>query len=333
MIDGGLLILSRFPIVERNQHAFTQGSGSDGICAKGVLYARVQLSPDLGDSLHVFTTHTQAGDRMREYAIRATQLREMQRFITRTIRDDRDAPVLITGDFNLDARHDLAHDAHDPTALPISTPCRESAVYQQLVRDLTSALGAGREVVDLMKHHDTTKLGDAVHPITNGDGHAALVHVSDPQSLSKDGKCIDYMFFSPSSRVRRSSVSDTPSFDLRVVEAHTRVDHCAVTPLVADPMHVLPITHLSDHYALCAHFALTITPVAHPNGAPAHAATPLYELLQLYFPQRAFAQTPQRLWLWKLTLGLLVIGTAAAGALHVLGRVLLAAVGAASSSS
>ncbi|GAB9465645.1 hypothetical protein Gpo141_00003045 [Globisporangium polare] len=323
LIDGGLLILSRFPIVERGQHAYTQGSGSDGICSKGVLYARVQLSPDLGDSLHVFTTHTQAGDRVREYSIRAAQLREMQSFITRTIRDDRDAPVLVTGDFNLDARHNLAH---DPKAeFPVSTHCVESEVYKQLVADLEKALGSGRRIVDLMKLHDATKVGDALHPITNGDGHSSLVHTSDPTSPDKDGKCIDYMFFSPNSRERRTSVGDTPNFQLRIVESRTTVDHCDVAPLVDN--QPLPITHLSDHYGLRAEFELEITPVAHPNGSPVHHATPLYELLQLYFPQRAFAQAPKRLWMWKLIIGLLSIAGATITVVTVVGKVLHAAIG------
>jgi hypothetical protein len=59
LIDGGLLILSRFPITERAQFAYTQGSGSDGVCSKGVLYARIQLSTDPKDAIHTFTTHTQ----------------------------------------------------------------------------------------------------------------------------------------------------------------------------------------------------------------------------------------------------------------------------------
>lgn len=334
LIDGGLLILSRFPIVERGQHAYSQGSGSDGICAKGVLYARVQLSPDLGDSLHVFTTHTQAGDRLKEYTIRATQLQEMHRFVTRAIRDDRDAPVLITGDFNLDARHNLTHNAQQPAALPLSTACLESDVYQQLVRDFERALGPDRRVFDLMKHHDTTRVGDAVHPITNGDGHSSLVHVADPYALDKDGKCIDYMFFSPGSRTRRASTGDAAhaggSSHLRVVEMETTVDHCDVAPLVDGQQLRLPITHLSDHYALRAEFALELAaPVAHPHGDKNHndCTTPLYELLQLSFPQRAFAQTPERLWMWKLAVGLLAISGTAVAVVSVVASALLAVLG------
>ncbi|KAG7380996.1 hypothetical protein PHYPSEUDO_006549 [Phytophthora pseudosyringae] len=385
LIDGGLLVLSRYPIVERDQLAYAQGSGSDGMCAKGVLYARIQLSPDLSDSLHVFTTHTQAGDNQKEYAIRLAQLQEMHRFIARTIRDDPGVPVLITGDFNLDSRHDLVHDAQ--SGLAISTRCRESKVYVQIVADFErvvrdARLNLAREmgktidadsskadplIIDLMKRCDTTKLGDEIHPITNGDGHSSLVHKMDPLSLEKDGKCIDYMFFFPGVNEQAPPASATPSattstdstngdeegdedhesvvtprFRLTLVEKGTTVDHCTVKELTEDSesedysdegdqtqQHLrrrepqLPITHLSDHYGLQAQFVLETTGVEHPDGRPVGRNESLASVLQLYFPQHAFAQQPRRLWKWKLAFALLAIVAAAGGAALVLARTVL----------
>ncbi|CAH0485266.1 unnamed protein product [Peronospora farinosa] len=370
LIDGGLLILSRYPIVERDQLAYSQGSGSDGICAKGVIYARIQLSPDLSDSLHVFTTHTQSGDNYKEYSIRLAQLQEMHRFIARTIRNDSGVPILITGDFNLDARHNLVHDKQ--TGAAISTRCKESDVYQQLVADFERVVRearmkvagetgnvadadstAGSLIIDLMKRCDATKLGDEIHPITNGDGHSLLVHKGDPLSLKKDGKCIDYMFFFPgvndemakaasttpstftsSDSTKCNEVSDedrdscestvSPRFQLTLVDKGTTVDHCSVKELTddsksekSDPLRQrqqqLPITHLSDHYGLRALFSLEITSVKHPNGRLIGRSESLSSVLQLYFPQQAFVQRPQRLWKWKLAFALLSIVTAAGG--------------------
>lgn len=220
LIDGGLLILSRFPIVERDQLAFSRGSGSDGVCAKGALHARLQLSPDLSDSLHVFVTHTQAGDHRPDVDLRAHQLQELLQFIARTVRRDDDesasTPVLLAGDLNLDSRHDMVHDPRTGKLLA-SNKCRESQVYRQFVAGLEQALDAGvnqfpesghvsgkrerRVVADLMKitSDEDDEAGD-LHPITNGDGHATLVHrnwAEDPEAAKRDGKCIDYMFFSP----------------------------------------------------------------------------------------------------------------------------------------
>lgn len=273
LIDGGLLILSRFPIVERDQMAFSRGSGSDGMCAKGALHARLQLSPDLSDSLHVFVTHTQAGDHRPDCEIRASQLHELLQFIGRTVRRDDDesasTPVLVTGDFNLDSRHDMVHDAASGL-LVTSTKCTESQVYKHFVAELEGVLNAEsnwypesgrapakrerRVVVDLMKSKTPTRdseiIGDEgeLHPITNGDGHATLVHrdwTGDPQATLRDGKCIDYMFYSPgvseaSMRPTLSSASllsplaevTTPSSDDGSI---TTVDSAATTVATISP--------------------------------------------------------------------------------------------------
>ncbi|KAJ8522283.1 hypothetical protein ON010_g17718 [Phytophthora cinnamomi] len=315
----------------------------------------------------------------------------MHRFIARTIRDDPGRPVLITGDFNLDARHNLVHDTLSGVA--ISTRCRESNVYQQLVADfervvrearLNVAREAGKAVdaeskagpliIDLMKRCDSTKLGDELHPITNGDGHSSLVHKMDPLSPEKDGKCIDYMFFFPgvsdqapastasppsTSTSTDSTNGDTesyedranlesvtvPRFRVTVVDTETMVDHCKVDELTEDNKaedysgeseHAqrrlrrrqpqLPITHLSDHYGLRAQFLLETTSVERPDGRPVGRNESLASVLQLHFPQHAFAQQPRRLWKWKLAFALLAIVAAAGGVTLVVARTMLSIV-------
>lgn len=54
--DGGLLILSRYPIVATGFHVFETKGRSDS--AKGVLYAKIKLTDS--DYLHLFTTHCEA---------------------------------------------------------------------------------------------------------------------------------------------------------------------------------------------------------------------------------------------------------------------------------
>lgn len=56
--DSGLLILSRFPIVETEFYSYPYGVLSDALSQKGVLYAKIVI----GGSrvLHLFNTHTQA---------------------------------------------------------------------------------------------------------------------------------------------------------------------------------------------------------------------------------------------------------------------------------
>lgn len=58
LTDGGLLIMSRFPIVESEFRPFPYGVLCDAISYKGVLYAKIQLGNN--KYLHLFNTHTQA---------------------------------------------------------------------------------------------------------------------------------------------------------------------------------------------------------------------------------------------------------------------------------
>ena len=59
VIDGGLLIISRLPIVETRFHAFkTAAIMSDVLAMKGALYVKIDLSKVGGDFLHLVTTHT-----------------------------------------------------------------------------------------------------------------------------------------------------------------------------------------------------------------------------------------------------------------------------------
>ncbi|GLE11830.1 hypothetical protein PINS_up024530 [Pythium insidiosum] len=314
LIDGGLLILSRYPIVERGQHIYSTGAGADGICAKGVLYARVQLSPDLSDSLHVFTTHTQAGDRLPDYLIRAGQLQELRSFIARTIRDDPHAPVLITGDFNLNARHNLSHDA--ATGDATATPCQESAVYQQLLSDLRSVLAgwpSARGPHEAARH-------DQAHGLLAPDHERRWARDTAPQErpdvAEKDGKCIDYIFFSPGVRERRSVSGDIPSLHLRVVGNRTRVDHGDVAPLVRDEQEAatLEITHLSDHYGLRQSWSLKSHRCIVPMARCLRRESDSARRCSINFPPSAFQQKTRYAWQWKVRVVLLLLTLLVTGA-------------------
>ena len=55
MTDGGLLILSRFPILESEFVPYEYGVFSDSIANKGVLYAKIMIKEE---TMHLFNTHT-----------------------------------------------------------------------------------------------------------------------------------------------------------------------------------------------------------------------------------------------------------------------------------
>jgi sphingomyelin phosphodiesterase len=111
MVDGGLLILSRFPIVESCFYPYTYGVLSDSLAEKGILYAKIKL----GDNyLHLMTTHLQASyfDSTDyhwnvSWDARYDQLHEVNNIVREILKHyytyqiDK---VLFVGDFNVDAQ-------------------------------------------------------------------------------------------------------------------------------------------------------------------------------------------------------------------------------------
>ena len=84
--DGGLLILSKFPIVHNYFHLFeTPAASDDAMSMKGCLYAKISLEKLGGGHLHIFTTHLQASYLEEElpiyvdtYVARYEQLKEVK---------------------------------------------------------------------------------------------------------------------------------------------------------------------------------------------------------------------------------------------------------------
>lgn len=107
LIDSGLVILSKFEILERSELVFSQGKGVDGLCSKGALYVKLNLPTG---PLNVFTTHLQASyftESCKEFVeyrnVRKMQLIEMKKFIDKCVYN-RQEPIVIAGDFNVDGR-------------------------------------------------------------------------------------------------------------------------------------------------------------------------------------------------------------------------------------
>lgn len=57
LVDGGLLIVSRFPIVETQFEEFPYGLFGDSIFGKGILYAKIKVNDSI---IALFTTHFQS---------------------------------------------------------------------------------------------------------------------------------------------------------------------------------------------------------------------------------------------------------------------------------
>lgn len=107
-IDSGLLILSRFPIVETDEIIYKKYFRDDSISSKGVLYAKIEIG---GQHLHVFNTHLQANYYNNFFIYkqgintRMYQLKQLSEYVLKKTEGmSPDDLVLITGDFNISSR-------------------------------------------------------------------------------------------------------------------------------------------------------------------------------------------------------------------------------------
>ena len=114
LIDSGLLILSRFEIVENDTYEYYINVSGDAPSNKGILYAKIKVN---GKYLFLFNTHLQSSyleqsQKSIDYTIkvRTKQTEELINFVYNKLltipRDEiKNGCVLIVGDFNIDA-HD-----------------------------------------------------------------------------------------------------------------------------------------------------------------------------------------------------------------------------------
>jgi sphingomyelin phosphodiesterase len=99
--DGGVAIVSRWPIEQRIQYVYSQGCGADYLSNKGFVYVRLNRN---GQAVHIIGTHAQAADTGcpdgKGTAVRASQFEELRNFIAaKGIALDQ--LVFIGGDFNV----------------------------------------------------------------------------------------------------------------------------------------------------------------------------------------------------------------------------------------
>ena len=136
-IDSGLMILSKFPIVDSLKKIFVVGVYNDGLIDKGMLYAKIQVDADIDEEkeeekkklnnkdqknineevekkkkyIHVINIHTQAVYMYKPLQFKyccfiknLVQLLDIKKFLKKKIESipDKDL-ILLAGDFNIEA--------------------------------------------------------------------------------------------------------------------------------------------------------------------------------------------------------------------------------------
>lgn len=133
--DGGVAILSRWPITTRIQHVYRGGCGADWFSNKGFAYVRVELPTG---PVHVIGTHMQAEDSSCTSAPsghRTSQRAEIRKFLTAQGIPATE-PVYVAGDMNVVKATDeyprmvaeLGASAPEFTGHPFSWDCADNSV-------------------------------------------------------------------------------------------------------------------------------------------------------------------------------------------------------------
>ncbi|MET9290966.1 sphingomyelin phosphodiesterase [Streptomyces sp. NPDC003077] len=102
--DGGVTLLSKWPVLRKEQYIYKDACGSDRWSNKGFAYAVLNVG---GSKVHVVGTHVQSTDpgcaAGEAVAVRSRQFKELDAFL-----DAKNIPVdeevMVAGDFNVDSR-------------------------------------------------------------------------------------------------------------------------------------------------------------------------------------------------------------------------------------
>eukprot|EP00439_Symbiodinium_sp_Y106_P069699 s2_g12.t1 len=256
IVDGGLLILSRLPIVFKSSHTFDPGTSLDRFSAKGALYAKVQCGPT-GPFLHVCTTHLQStyseDSLQSSQAIRHKQLTSLVNFLreqtddtmSETGKSRRRWPLLLCGTLNFNGRRGLMDGGH-------------SAEYRAVLQLLRDELGEVRDLLfDVCGTHpvtyaDTRLTGTGEVPVERVLTNA---HVYNSDVLKR--QCLDYMFFFPYCPAKDTEDHEDASMLEPVVPATCHLEKFAVD---RSKDVGAPVTQLSDHYGVEATLAVIESP-------------------------------------------------------------------------
>ncbi|WP_182380092.1 sphingomyelin phosphodiesterase [Nocardioides sp. WS12] len=98
--DGGVTVLSKWPIIRQVQYVYGDGCGFDALSNKGFVHVTLDVR---GQAVHVVASHTQADDSLCSdpAAVRASQFAELDAYLDgQHIASDE--PVVIAGDLNVD---------------------------------------------------------------------------------------------------------------------------------------------------------------------------------------------------------------------------------------
>jgi endonuclease/exonuclease/phosphatase family metal-dependent hydrolase len=243
-VDGGLMILSKYPIVKTQKLTYKRGVAIDRFSAKGAIYAKIAVQPRV--HIHVFNTHLQSSSSEQvnslfdpSVAVRLTQLAVLKEFIDEcTAGKPSNEPILLLGVMNTNA-------------IKPGRPASESSDEYNVMINLLSgetihpALNSNQATVSSSGKHNRYKVKDLLkdalkfHPVTYGDVIEGTKKPKETTLTTVDdwGKCncLDYIFY-------MNGINDGVDSNITVKENATKVEKFLVDGE--------PYSQISDHYGV-----------------------------------------------------------------------------------
>ncbi|CDH54976.1 sphingomyelinase c [Lichtheimia corymbifera JMRC:FSU:9682] len=252
--DGGLLLLSRFPIKQADTLEFPRGIHADWLSKKGALHALVQLNATR--TVHLYTTHTQASYdeagalNQEDTLVRLSQFALVHDFIRNTARDD-GSPVLIMGDLNIDAAAHKDEDIRKPSVA-------SSQAYTMMMQVLN---GTGIQIDNQTMYsdpdwridtlHDVAYQQFGYHPVTFGDFVRNTTTQKENDLIPAETVLTHWDQLLTVQSIDRILWADRYSHDVTVhnitVEKFLTKDN---KELDSSEREAIPFTQISDHYGL-----------------------------------------------------------------------------------
>lgn len=202
LMDSGLVILSRFPIVEEDSLTYSASCNYDRYAAKGALFAKLKL-PN-GELLNVVNTHLQASyDIVENYSyfktvdVRNKQLLQLREFVKRKTFPTE--AKIVGGDFNINS----IESEDVPPTLEFTN------MIDDVFAGFSSALGRGEEPTISVYQDPATKNEVSCYVPRVCKNCAKSGHIPRNKKLKTIQMCLDHVLFQ-NTDVEECKVVDFP---------------------------------------------------------------------------------------------------------------------------
>lgn len=166
LFSGGVILLSRFPIVNEAQYFFPDCTGTDCLADKGINYMEIIKN---GRAYHIFSAHTASFDNATARQNRLKQFQQMSDF-AQSFNIPKNETVIYGGDFNVNK--ELFPDDYQQmlTTLNASEPQYKgytAATFDPFINKHATAFGSGSERIEYLDYILVSNQYAAPHSVIN----------------------------------------------------------------------------------------------------------------------------------------------------------------------